>query len=100
VSRAVLSVQARRDLDDIFDYIWQDNPPAATRQIHRIRRTIELLASQPLLGEKRDDLRPKLRVFSERKYVIADYPQPDGVEVVTIKHGARDIDALFRQGER
>ena len=100
MSRAVLSVQARRDLDDIFDYIWQDNPPAATQQIDRLRRTIELLASQPLLGEKRDDLRPNLRIFSERKYVIAYYPQPDGVEVVTIIHGARDIDALFRQGER
>jgi toxin ParE1/3/4 len=65
-----------------------------------LKQTLQLLAEQPLLGQLRDDLRPNLRAFSARRYVILYYPREFGIEVVTILHGARDIEGMFERGER
>lgn len=51
------------------------------------------------LGERRDDLRPGLRSSTVGSYVVFYFPLADGVEVVAIIHGARDVESLFRRGE-
>lgn len=46
------SVEARRDLDDIWDYIEADlcNPTAAQRMVNRIMDAVDQLESFPCLG--------------------------------------------------
>ena len=87
---------ADTDLDGIRDYIYQHNPRAANEVLDRIFETLELLADNPEMGERRDDLGHNTRAFVVRPYVIFYEPSADGIHVARIVHGARDFPALFR----
>jgi toxin ParE1/3/4 len=54
-----------------------------------------LLARMPELGRKRPDLAPDLRGFPIGNYIIFYRPVPDGIQVIRVLHGARDIPELF-----
>jgi toxin ParE1/3/4 len=57
-----------------------------------------LIATQPMMGRAREELVPGLRSFPFRRYVIFYMPTGDGIDVVGVLHGARDIDAVFGDG--
>ncbi|NQU26178.1 MAG: type II toxin-antitoxin system RelE/ParE family toxin [Candidatus Nealsonbacteria bacterium] len=97
-----LTERAKTDVHGIWDYIavTGGNLPAADRQMVTFYDKFALLASQPLLGQLREDLRPDLRVFSAESYVILYYPTNGGIEVVGVAHGAQDIEAMYRADER
>jgi toxin ParE1/3/4 len=60
------------DLDDIRDYIAQDNPEAANRVMVEIFDAIRALVSFPHQGHKRTDLTSRpLRFTLLREYLIA-----------------------------
>jgi len=90
-----LSPQSQRDLEEIEEYISRDNPDAADRVVLHIGEEFEVLCRQPGIGRERSDLVPNLRGFPVGNYVIFYYPAKDGIEVVRILHGARDIGELF-----
>ncbi len=100
MSRFRLSERADRDLREIWDYISAKNPDAADRQLDMLHDRFALLAKQPRVGQLREDLHPKLRVFPAGSYVIFYYPLEEGIEVVGVVHGARDIESMFQRGER
>ncbi|HVY94843.1 MAG TPA: type II toxin-antitoxin system RelE/ParE family toxin [Bryobacteraceae bacterium] len=58
-----LSPEAEADLDNIWLYIVRDsgNIEIATEVVERIFARFGLLASQPHIGRRRDDLRAGLR---------------------------------------
>jgi toxin ParE1/3/4 len=89
-----LSRLARSDLDQIWDYIAHDNPPAARAMIARIIGALDNLFIFPNLGPLRDDLSPGLRSFPVRPYLILYRPRGGAIEVSRIVHGARNLDAL------
>jgi toxin ParE1/3/4 len=43
-----------------------------------------------------NDLSPDLRSFVVGRYLIFDRPLSDGIEVVRVLHGARDVEAVLR----
>ena len=86
---------ARNDLNEIWEYIAQDNLDAAERLVERIEELCELLAQRPQLGRRREELAPGLRSFPAESYFIFYQPIPDGIEVVRVLHASRDIDSLF-----
>jgi toxin ParE1/3/4 len=88
--------QARLDLIDAALTIAEDNPSAADRFLDAITKTIGRLAKHPMIGRARPELAPDLRSFPHRQYVIFYRRSiPQGVEVVRVLHGARDIPPLF-----
>jgi toxin ParE1/3/4 len=89
------SFEASRDLEEIKDYISQDNPDAADRLILVVREKCELLSQQPGIGRDRSDILSRLRGFPVGNYVIFYQPTNDGIAVVRVFHGARDIPELF-----
>jgi toxin ParE1/3/4 len=95
MSRVRLSPQVRRDLKEIDEYISRDNPDAAARVISNIREKCEVLSQQPGIGRNRSDLLPNLRSFPIGNYVIFYFPTGEGIEVIRVLHGARDIEQLF-----
>ncbi len=95
MSRYRLVPPARQDIKDICRYIGSNNPPAAVRFRDSLRAKFRLLASQPLLGEARDDLAPGIRMLAVGSYVILYRPTGPAIEVVQVVHGARDIAALW-----
>jgi toxin ParE1/3/4 len=53
--------KAEADLDEIWDFIAQDNPPAATETIENILRGLKTLATFQTAGRERNELQPGLR---------------------------------------
>ena len=86
---------AEQDLDEIWDFVANDNAAAADRLIDTIAEKCQILAGQPEMGQARPELAPRLRSFSVGNYVIFFRPIEDGIEVARVIHGARDVDALF-----
>ncbi len=87
--------EAEADLEEIWLYIAQDDPYIADRFIDLIEETCHTLAHNPLMGRSRPELASGLRSFPVGSYIIFYVPLEDGVEIVRIISGARDIDALF-----
>lgn len=86
---------ALQDLDDIWDYIAQDNPQAADYFIDTVEEKCRILAEFTKLGTACDRLFPDLRVFVIGKYLLFYLPLDDGIEVVRVLHGSRDLESLF-----
>ena len=90
-----VSAAARSDLDEIWFYIAQDHPDAADKFVHALVSRFPKLASMPDLGRERKDLSPQLRGLPFGRYVIFYRPMKNGIEVVRVLHGARDLPPLF-----
>lgn len=88
---------AREDLRGIWRYVARDDPRAADRLTRAIERKLAPLAANPMLGRARPELRADLRSLAHRPYVILYRPLDDGIEVVRILHGARDLAALLEE---
>lgn len=86
---------ADQDLDDIWAFIAEDDPTAASRFVHFIEERCSLLAENPMIGRSRSALAPGLRSFPAGDYIIFYVPIENGVEIVRVVSGARDIEALF-----
>ena len=84
--------QVDTDLDSIWAFIAADNVGAANRQIDGIGEIFEMLTQNPLAGRQRPELLPDLRSFPVGNYIVFYFPLPDGIEVVRVMHGRRDID--------
>jgi toxin ParE1/3/4 len=53
------------------------------------------LAKQPGIGRMRDELAIGLRSLPIGRYVIFYLSLADGIEIIRVLHGARDIDTIF-----
>ena len=95
MSRIVHRPLALQDLDDIWDYIAQDNPQVADHFIDKVEKQCRLLAEFPNIGTSCDALLPGLRFLVVDKYVLFYIALDDGIEVVRVLHGARDLESLF-----
>ena len=95
MSRVQLSLQAANDLEEIEDFISRDNPAAAARLLLNVLEKFQLLSQHPALGYDRSELRPKLRGFPVGNYIVFYLPANDGIEVVRVLHGARDVPKTF-----
>jgi toxin ParE1/3/4 len=89
------TAQAEEDLIEIWIYIAQDNPEAADRVLDDIEQRFHVLADNPLMGRLRPDIAPELRYFTAGKYLILYRTMQDGVQIVRVIHGARDLSHLF-----
>jgi toxin ParE1/3/4 len=87
--------QALLDLTEIALRIAEENPTAADRWIDSIDEKCQMLARASEIGRKRPDLAVDLRSFPVGKYVIFYRPVSDGVQIIRVLHGARDIPSLF-----
>jgi toxin ParE1/3/4 len=97
MSQLKFSRRSQRDLNEIWDHIAEDDRGAAERFSAAVRQKCRILAENPRLGRARDELRKGLRSFPVGKFLIFYRPLEDGIEVVRVLHGARDIEAALRR---
>ena len=90
-----LSPQAKSDIEGIGDHIAEDSPGNARRFIERLTQKFVALGRNPMIGRARPDLRPDLRSFPYGAYLILYRAIDDGVEIVRVVHGARNLDDLI-----
>ncbi len=86
---------AEADILEIWDYIAEDSIVEADRWIDRLDEKLALWATQPMMGRSRDELATGLRSLAFGRYVVFFEPLQDGIDVVRVLHGSRDIDATF-----
>ena len=56
MTQYILSEDADRDLDDIWDYIAEDNIDAADQWVARLFDAFDAIGNTPGIGHKREDL--------------------------------------------
>jgi len=85
------SPAAERDLEEIADYIAQDNTTRAISFIIDLRQIAAGIQDNPLAWPERDDLLPGLRMRPFGRYLIFYQPAADDVRIERILHASRDI---------
>ncbi|MGN6537514.1 MAG: type II toxin-antitoxin system RelE/ParE family toxin [Mesorhizobium sp.] len=85
--------QAEADLVAIMEYIAERNPAAAARVLQSLHKRWDLLADHPFSGKGRDDLRPGARCVVVGQYLSLYRVTDQGVEIVRVLHGRRDLAA-------
>jgi toxin ParE1/3/4 len=91
----IKSPAATDDLLEIWLYIAQDNLAAGDALIDSIDDKCRVLAEHPQMGRRRTELGSDLHSFAEGRYVVFYRVRSDGIEIVRVLHGARDIPRLF-----
>jgi toxin ParE1/3/4 len=83
--------EAEIDLDEIWEFIAEDNLEAADRLVDAIKATIEALVPFPYQGHRRPDLTSRpLRFTTTGNYLISYAPDKKPLWVVAVMHGRRD----------
>ena len=90
--KVVVREAAAADLDDILDWISQDNPRAAVGMVRRILSRIDRLAIPGLSHIGRPGLVEGTRELVEAPYIIVYMVDElvDEITVLAIVHGARN----------
>ncbi len=91
MNRCDFSADASRDLHAIFDSIAKDDLLAAKRILDRIHALCDLIPSQPQMGRDRSPLISGMRSITLKPYTVYYRAHSDGIEVLRILHGRRDI---------
>ncbi len=91
MAKLVWTEEALRWLEDIFEYIAQDNPDAAARTVQEIYDRAQALVLNPEMGERYARSERHVRILLYEHYRIAYLVKPERVEVLGIFHGALDI---------
>lgn len=97
-----ITPQAEKDLDEIADYIAQDNFDAALRLYDMAKATYENLAHAPRIGNPYPSVNSRLTGLLF--FPIKEYPNylvfyqvgESDILIIRVLHGARKISKLIR----
>jgi toxin ParE1/3/4 len=90
------SREADKDLTEIWVHIAVDNPAAADRLIYAIVEAEQRLARFASVGRMREGFNDGgVRSWVVESYLIFYRPDVDGIHVIRVLHGSRDIDHLI-----
>ena len=86
---------AAKDLENIADYIAQENPHRAITFVRELRAQCRKIAQSPLAYRSRPELGEGIRSCAHGRYMIF-FSVNDGVlQIIRVLHGAMDIDSRF-----
>ncbi len=91
------STEANRDIEETSNYLFGLNPVAAYRFLDALDKTCELLAEHPHIGRLRPEIgEASLRSFPVGNFLIFYLPALEGIDVVRVIYGGRDLPGVFR----
>ncbi|MGC9943469.1 MAG: type II toxin-antitoxin system RelE/ParE family toxin [Verrucomicrobiota bacterium] len=97
----ILSPGVELELGAIWARIATDNPDEATRVIELARETFNILARKPGCGRLRKFRGSRLtgirswHISGVDNYLVFYHLIPNGIQVLHVCHGAREVEALF-----
>jgi plasmid stabilization system protein ParE len=98
--RLVYLSSARQDFRDILRYLTRESGDRAVARtfVDRLQRQRRKLASLPgTLGRGRPELRPDIRSFPYRGYIVFFRYEADTFEIVNVLEGHRDFLSLYSE---
>jgi toxin ParE1/3/4 len=99
--RILITPKASHDLDEIYNFIGQNNPDTALNFFDAARQTFNQLAKNPGIGTIYEVSKPELqglrkwRVKRFDKYMIFYRCSEDLIEIIRILYAGRDILAIL-----
>lgn len=90
-----VAATAEEDLRKIWEYVAEHNPEAANKLIKEITAKFAILRDHPHVGREQSRLLVNLRSFVVKNYFIFYQPFEDGIEILRVLHGSRDIESIF-----
>jgi len=98
VANYLLSAIAQQDIISIRDYTMNTwGQEQVSTYLSQLEQRFELLASNPQLGKKRDDVKEGYRSFQEGRHVIFYRVSEVGIEIIGIPHQSEDIEHHFNK---
>lgn len=91
----VVSAEAEADIEEIGEFIAQDNPDRAVTFVTELRAKALAVRHYPNAYPSRDDLRPGMRVAIYGRYNIYFEIFPTEVVIARVVHSARDQRGIF-----
>ncbi len=82
--------RALADIDEIADYIMQDNPPAALRITQQFLETFELIADHSGVGVALPEIHVDARMLPVERYIVFYRVENDIPVIVRVLHSARN----------
>lgn len=96
--RLRVSKSARLDMAEAFAYrLEQAGEVSARGQNRRFWQVFNTLASMPGAGRSLEEIAPGLRIFPANSFLILYRLDRQGVHILRVVHGSRDIPALLWQ---
>jgi toxin ParE1/3/4 len=106
MARVLKRESAKRDL--IAQWVWYAENASievADRFLRAVDNTLNLLARQPESGSKFFVRKPELEGMRKfpvsgafEKILLFYFPLPNGVDLVRVIHGSRDLERILAQG--
>ena len=91
VTKVRFTRRAREDLLDIWLYIEPRSPLIADQVYDRIERSCQLLRDHPQLGPARPEIGDGARALIIERWIALYRLMEDGVQIVRVVDGARDL---------
>ncbi len=92
------TVPASRDIESIIDYVAENSSfDLAEHLLDKINDKCKRLTNFPSMGQKRDELALNVRSFPIDSYLIFYRAIADGIEILRVVSGYRDLKNLFLQ---
>ena len=91
----LISPEASQDLDKIFDYFASRNVDAGERFVIAFEKKCENLLQFPNMGRSYEDIESSLRGVPLDNYIILYRLIDNGVEIVRVVSGYRNLEYLF-----
>ena len=100
MARLLVREQASSDVEELGAFIAKNNPSAASEVVRQLRSSFELLSRMPKLGREVKNIKTteELRMWLSPafpNYLIFLRELPDGVDIVRVLHGARNIQRIL-----
>jgi toxin ParE1/3/4 len=94
--RILRTPQSELDVLEITIYIARDSIAAADRLVDLFDAKLRALSLNPGLGPKRPELGDGVQSLPVGNYILFYRRIDDGIELLRILHGARDLRRIFR----
>jgi len=96
MKRYILTPSAKRDVNDIWDYIANDSIDAADRVLDALESAMVKLAKTSGVRHWREELADKRhRFFLIYSYLIVYRHEAKPLQVVRVLHAARDVQSIL-----
>lgn len=99
MKRYLINVLATHDLNEIADYFTTNNIEAGERFFQEFSRRCQQLVNFPNLGRTYIEIRPDLRGLALDGYVIFYRILDNGIEILRVVSGRRDMLSIFEEQE-